>query len=62
MKFRKMMAGILAASLIGSMTIAGSVSADELDSSAKLEVWIWDSDQQDGIQEICDLFTDDTGI
>ncbi|MCD8342594.1 MAG: sugar ABC transporter substrate-binding protein [Clostridiales bacterium] len=51
----------------GSGASSGEETGDDgaaanLDSSAELEVWIWDSDQQDGIQEICDLFTEDTGI
>ena len=31
-------------------------------SSGALRVAIWDNNQQPGIQEICDLFTEETGI
>ncbi|MCD7945692.1 MAG: sugar ABC transporter substrate-binding protein [Clostridiales bacterium] len=55
----------LALAACGAADSSTGDSADpeaELDTSAELEVWVWDSDQQDGIQEICDLFTEETGI
>ncbi|MCD7753372.1 MAG: sugar ABC transporter substrate-binding protein, partial [Clostridiales bacterium] len=55
----------LALAACGAADRSAGDSADpeaELDTSAELEVWVWDSDQQDGIQEICDLFTEETGI
>ncbi len=69
-KFRKLLSFLLAAAMALSLAACGGSSASttagdasaELNSSAALEVWVWDSDQQDGIQQICDLFTDETGI
>lgn len=44
----------------GNATSTSSASSGS--SSSALEVMIWDTNQQAGLQKICDLFTEETGI
>lgn len=72
---KKVIALCLSAMMVGSLAACGGSGAGESGSSAAsasgggaasssdaLEVVIWDTNQQAGLQEIADLFTDETGI
>lgn len=71
---RKLLTTVLVAAMTISMVACGSTTATQSTQSAggtqtaeksstkPLEVVIWDTNQQAGIQEICDEFTQKTGI
>lgn len=62
MKMRKLTCGIIAAAMLtGVIGSAAATSADEARTD-KLNVKIWDSKQQEGIQTICDEWTEQSGV
>ena len=68
MKLKKVLAVALAAMMTISLAACGSKSSDEGKSKSdgskddKLTVAIWDSNQEPGLKEIMDDFTEETGI
>jgi multiple sugar transport system substrate-binding protein len=56
---KKVIAMSLASAMALSMTAVGGMTVSAAD---PLQVVIWDNGQQAGLQEICDLFTEETGI
>ena len=71
MKLKKIMALVLAASMAMGMLAGCGGSGDSADSSSEessssssddaLQVKIWDANQKDGIQTICDEWTETSG-
>lgn len=59
---RKIIQILAAVLVLATLCIGLSASALAADSTAPLEVVIWDNNQQAGLQAICDLFTEETGI
>lgn len=70
MKRKKLVSVLMAAMMCLSLTACGGGGSSSGDSGSSgggsssdaLQVVIWDNNQQAGIQEICDLFTEETGI
>ena len=62
MKMRKLTSGLLAAAMVLG-TAAGSVPAFAADAKVDvIDLKIWDSKQQEGIQTICDEWTETSGV
>ena len=66
---KRLISALLVSAMCLSLTACGGSggssdggSSDGGSSSGALRVAIWDNNQQPGIQEICDLFTEETGI
>ena len=70
MKLKKVLAAVLAAAMTLSMAACGSGDSGnskenkdgKSSSDGKLTVAIWDSNQEPGLKEIMDKFTEDTGV
>lgn len=54
--------GLAAATAFSLCACGGSGDGSKSGSKDALEVVIWDNNQQKGLQQICDLFTEETGI
>lgn len=54
--------GLAAATAFSLCACGGSGDGSKSGSKDSLEVVIWDNNQQKGLQQICDLFTEETGI
>ena len=54
--------GLAAATAFSLCACGGSGDGSKGSSKDALEVVIWDNNQQKGLQQICDLFTEETGI
>lgn len=54
--------GLAAATAFSLCACGGSGDGSKNGSKDSLEVVIWDNNQQKGLQQICDLFTEETGI
>ena len=54
--------GLAAATAFSLCACGGSGDGNKGSSKDALEVVIWDNNQQKGLQQICDLFTEETGI
>lgn len=54
--------GLAAATVFSLCACGGSGDGSKSGSKDSLEVVIWDNNQQKGLQQICDLFTEETGI
>lgn len=59
---KKAVAVGLAAATAFSLCACGGGDGSKGGSKDALEVVIWDNNQQKGLQQICDLFTEETGI
>ena len=59
---KKAVAVGLAAATAFSLCACGGGDGSKGSSKDALEVVIWDNNQQKGLQQICDLFTEETGI
>ena len=66
---KRLISALMVSAMCLSLTACGGSGGDGSDggssggsSSGALRVAIWDNNQQPGIQEICDLFTEETGI
>lgn len=64
MKVKKFLAALLSAAMVLSMAACGSSDSkeEETKSGDKLTVAIWDSNQQPGIQELLDEWSEQSGI
>ena len=60
MKFKKVMALVLASAMVFSMAACGGDSGES--DGGELSVSIWDTNQEPGLKEILADFTEETGI
>ena len=61
MKARKVMATILSLSMVAGMTLVAPATASAYDVS-EIQVNIWDNNQREGLQEIADAWTAESGV
>ena len=61
MKARKVMATILSLSMVAGMTLVAPATASAYDVS-EIQVNIWDNNQREGLQEIAEAWTAESGV
>ena len=61
MKARKVMATILSLSMVAGMTLVAPATASAYDVS-EIQVNIWDNNQREGLQQIADAWTAESGV